>query len=108
MWCEWFPQLPPDILQEAVLSFPKDADSQCVFEYCANELADAHQKLTTAIFLLKEKENTQVVSEAIGVVLHSVKNLLDNPFETKFWKIKLENKAFHSKVGRRIDRDCKV
>jgi uncharacterized protein YkwD len=33
-------------------------------------------------------------------VLHSVKNLLDNPFETKFWKIKLENKAFHSKVGR--------
>jgi uncharacterized protein YkwD len=99
MWQEWFPQLPVDVLQEAVDSFPRATDSQAVAEYVANELVVLYERLGRDLERLRAEHRVSVVSEAIGVIMHAVNNLVNQPMEKRFWKINCENRTFSLKVG---------
>lgn len=85
----------PDI---GTMSLPKIQMEAAIHQFLLDNLAD-EPEMTSALMIHTLNKNKEKVKVCIETLTKYLDNIINNPTEEKFWKIRKNNKAFQERVA---------
>jgi uncharacterized protein YkwD len=91
-------ELAPDQAMEMISLIPPSISSPSASD--SSDSSSLEQRLRSTLSKLRSGASAASASEAIGVLIHCLSNLIEHPDEPKFKRLRLDNEAFRKKLGR--------